>query len=67
MILADVTLLVYASNEASTLHAPAREWWEDLMSRQVPVALAMEHRAEIHSNDRDFGRFPDLRLRNPLE
>ena len=142
MILPDIHLLVYAHTEASPLHAPAGEWWEGLMSRQVPVAiawavvfgfirlvthpsvlerplapiealervdgwllqdnvlilepgprhlqivrelfaatgvaaslttdthlaaLALEHRAEVHSNDRDLGRFPGLRLRNPLE
>lgn len=31
------------------------------------AALAIEHGAELHSNDRDFERFPGLRLRNPLE
>ncbi len=30
------------------------------------AALAIEHRAELHSNDRDFERFPGLRLHNPL-
>lgn len=30
------------------------------------AALAIEHKAELHSNDRDFGRFPGLRWRNPL-
>ena len=30
------------------------------------AALAMEYQAEVHSNDRDFGRFPGLRWRNPL-
>lgn len=30
------------------------------------AAIAIEHRAELHSNDRDFERFPGLRLRNPL-
>jgi toxin-antitoxin system PIN domain toxin len=30
------------------------------------AAVAIEHRAEVHSNDRDFERFPGLRLRNPL-
>lgn len=30
------------------------------------AALAIEHRAEMHSNDRDFERFEGLRLRNPL-
>jgi toxin-antitoxin system PIN domain toxin len=29
-------------------------------------ALAIEHRGEVHSNDRDFGRFPQLRWVNPL-
>ena len=30
------------------------------------AALAMEHQAEVHSNDADFGRFPGLRWRNPI-
>lgn len=30
------------------------------------AALAIEHQAEVHSNDTDFGRFPGLRWRNPL-
>ncbi|RME19921.1 MAG: type II toxin-antitoxin system VapC family toxin [Deltaproteobacteria bacterium] len=30
------------------------------------AALAIEYRAELHSTDRDFGRFPGLRWRNPL-
>ena len=31
------------------------------------AALVIEHRAELHSNDSDFARFPDLRWRNPLQ
>jgi len=30
------------------------------------AALAIEHQAEVHSNDADFGRFPGLRWVNPL-
>ena len=30
------------------------------------AALAIEHQAEVHSNDNDFARFPGLRWRNPL-
>ncbi|HXM69731.1 MAG TPA: type II toxin-antitoxin system VapC family toxin [Thermoanaerobaculia bacterium] len=30
------------------------------------AALAIEHGAEIHSNDADFSRFPGLRWINPL-
>lgn len=30
------------------------------------AALAIEHQAELHSNDSDFGRFPGLRWVNPL-
>lgn len=30
------------------------------------AALAMEHQAEVHSNDSDFSRFQGLRWRNPL-
>ena len=31
------------------------------------TALAIEYQAELHSNDADFGRFPQLRWINPLE
>jgi len=31
------------------------------------AALAIEHQAELHSNDSDFARFPGLRWRNPIE
>jgi toxin-antitoxin system PIN domain toxin len=31
------------------------------------AALAIEHGAELHSTDRDFGRFKDLRWSNPLD
>lgn len=140
MILPDISLLVYAHNAASPLHAQARQWWEELINREQPVALpwavsigfvrlvthpsvlvdpvppleavayvrtwlaqpgvrvlepgprhlgiledlfrstgvagslttdthlaaiAIEHQAEIHSNDPDFARFPGLRWRNP--
>jgi uncharacterized protein len=30
------------------------------------AALAIEHDAEMHSNDADFARFPDLAWVNPL-
>lgn len=30
------------------------------------AALAIEHNAELHSNDADFSRFAGLRWRNPL-
>lgn len=30
------------------------------------AALAIEHQAELHSNDPDFSRFKGLRWRNPL-
>ncbi len=30
------------------------------------AAVALEHHAEVHTNDRDFSRFPGLRWRNPL-
>lgn len=30
------------------------------------AAYAVEHQGEMHSNDTDFGRFPDLKWVNPL-
>jgi len=141
LIVPDVNLLIYAYNEATSLHDDARRWWQDRMSDSVPVglpwavvlgfvrlvthpsvfnepltwdealgrvdewfeqehvfaldpgprhlrivralfratgvagslttdthlaAIAIEHGAELHSNDRDFERFPGLRLHNPV-
>jgi toxin-antitoxin system PIN domain toxin len=31
------------------------------------AALAIEHQADLHSNDSDFSRFPGLRWTNPLQ
>lgn len=31
------------------------------------AALAIEHGAVLHTTDRDFARFPNLRWRNPLK
>lgn len=31
------------------------------------AAIALEHNAEVYSTDSDFGRFPELRWRNPIE
>ena len=141
MILPDVNLLVYAYNEDAPLHAAAKAWWEECLSKTEPVglawiallgfvrlmsnrrvllepmsasealdecrawlarpnarivipgpahfdvlsnllagasigadlitdahlaALAIEHQAELHSNDSDFSRFSGLRWRNPM-
>ena len=38
-----------------------------LVSDAVLAALALEYGAELCTNDRDFSRFPKLRLVNPLE
>ena len=38
----------------------------DLTTDAQLAALAIEHGAVIHSNDTDFGRFPDLRWVDPL-
>jgi uncharacterized protein len=37
-----------------------------LVTDAVLAALAMEHGAELCTNDRDFSRFPNLRVVNPL-
>jgi uncharacterized protein len=141
VIVPDINLLIHAYNSDSPVHAPARAWWEDLLSGTRPVglgwaailgfvrvathrqvltnpmpvatacgharawlaqpyvstldpgpghagilfdlleslgtagnlttdahlaALAIEHQAELHSTDADFGRFSGLRWVNPL-
>jgi toxin-antitoxin system PIN domain toxin len=38
----------------------------DLTTDVQLAALAIEHQAELHSNDADFERFPQLRWTNPL-
>ncbi len=39
----------------------------DLVTDAHIAALAIEHQAELHSNDSDFNRFPSLRWHNPLQ
>lgn len=38
-----------------------------LVADAVLAALAIEHGAELYTNDRDFSRFHNLRVVNPLE
>lgn len=40
MILVDANLLLYAVNLDLPQHDAAREWWESVLSRRTPVALA---------------------------
>jgi toxin-antitoxin system PIN domain toxin len=40
VILPDVNLLVYAYDTAARHHQAARQWWEDALSGDEPVALA---------------------------
>ncbi len=39
MVLPDINLLMYAHNAAAPFHAAARAWWEDLLTREQPVAI----------------------------
>ncbi len=39
MIVPDVNLLVYAYNRDAPHHADAKNWWEDLLNSDTPVAL----------------------------
>ena len=39
MMLPDVNLLVYAVDETSPFHAPARRWWDDTLSSTAEVGL----------------------------
>lgn len=38
----------------------------NLTSDAQIAAVAMRHRATVHTADTDFGRFPDVRWRNPI-
>jgi toxin-antitoxin system PIN domain toxin len=38
-----------------------------LVADAVLAALAIEHGADLCTNDRDFSRFPELRVVNPLQ
>lgn len=37
-----------------------------LVSDAALAAIAIEHGATLHTTDRDFSRFPELRWRNPI-
>jgi toxin-antitoxin system PIN domain toxin len=39
MIIPDVNLLVYAYDERSKFHAPAKSWWEDCLKAQETIGL----------------------------
>lgn len=39
MIIPDLNLLLYATNEQESRHAQAHRWWSDVLSGQVPVGL----------------------------
>jgi predicted nucleic acid-binding protein len=70
MILPDVNLLVYAYNAAAPRHERAIEevgTAGNLTTDAHLAALAIEHQAELHSNDADFARFAGLRWKNPLK
>ena len=40
MILPDVNLLVYAIDETSDFHKPAKDWWDGVLSSSVVVGLS---------------------------
>ena len=61
------------------LLAPGEDHWrffrQMIIEGQAPgplvsdahlAALTIEHGGELHTNDRDFARFPNLRWKNPL-
>jgi len=40
VIVVDLNLLLYATNENSFVHAAALKWWEGVLSDETPVGLA---------------------------
>ena len=66
MIAVDTNVLVYAHREDSAWHEPARIAGPQLHDARV-AALCLHHGVQtLWSADRDFGRFPELEVRNPL-
>lgn len=65
------SLVVIAESEGywerlATLLVPARAWGGQIHDARV-AALCLHHGVtELWSADRDFGRFPELRVANPL-
>jgi uncharacterized protein len=39
VILVDANILLYAEDKQSSLHSPARNWWDDRLSGSSPVCL----------------------------
>ncbi len=68
MSLPNVTLLDPGTRHLSILENmfQSSEVAGNLTTDAHLAALAIEHQAELHSNDSDFGRFPGLRWVNPL-
>ena len=61
--LAVVSLLSAGSNHMDVLLSLIRD---SSIGSALIAAIAIEHRAELHSNDSDFARFSGLRWRNPV-
>lgn len=39
MIIPDINLLVYAYNQQTKWHEPAKAWWEDALNSNTPIGL----------------------------
>ncbi len=64
----DVLVLSPGSNHMDVLSSLVRDSsiGSALVTDAHIAAIAIEHRAELHSNDSDFARFSGLRWRNPV-
>ena len=66
----DTNLLVYAHRRDSPWHDQASRLVRGLAEGQtawgIPWPCRVHGLRELWTADRDFGRFPDLRVRNPL-
>ncbi|MGM0575326.1 MAG: hypothetical protein ACQEXJ_06320 [Myxococcota bacterium] len=82
MRILDVNLLLYATNRDLPHHTRAKTWFDATLGADELVglpwvvllaflrlstsALAIEHGATLCSADSDFGRFRQLKWRNPI-
>jgi len=65
MIIPDLNILLYAIDKSSIYHRKAKAWLEETVNNGSDAhlaALALENDATLVTCDRDFLRFPGLKV-----